>query len=196
MNGHPDMRRASFFISSLVMALWSFSSAPPRALALNEEEVEYPAKLAFLYNFAKFVEWPAGSFHSPGAPLVICIAGRDPFSPRAERELRTRTVLGHPIEIRTIRAIAAVGVCSIVFVPITEQDQADNILRELRGSSTLTVGETVGFAERRGILNLMIEGNRLRFEINLLAAERAGLKISSKLLSLAKIVTDEQLRTQ
>jgi hypothetical protein len=180
--------------SFLLVVLWIFSSGLPGALALDEEEVEYPAKLAFLYNFAKFVEWPVGSYNSASAPLVICIAGRDPFGSQTESELRTRAVLGHPIEIRTIRATETLSVCSMVFVPITEQSQADSILRRLRGSNVLTVGETVGFAARGGMINLTIEGNRLHFEINPLAAERAGLKISSKLFSLAKIVTDDQVR--
>jgi hypothetical protein len=166
------------------------------ALALNGEDVEYPAKLAFLYNFAKFIEWPSGSSRYPGAPFVICIAGHDPFSPGTENDLRTRTVLGHPIEIRPLPAINTLNVCSMVFIPATEKDQADNILRGLKGSSTLTVGETEGFAARGGIINLTIEGNRLHFEINRLAAERAGLKIRSKLFSLAKIVTDDQRRPQ
>lgn len=193
MNGHPPrIRRASLLAAFLIIVLWIFSSAPQRAVAMNEDDVEYPAKLAFLYNFAKFIEWPPGSYRSPGAPLVICIAGRDPFSQSVEDQLRTRTVSGHPIEIRALPATDALSVCRMVFIPITAKDRADNILRGLRGSSTLTVGETEGFATRGGIINLTIEGNRLRFEINQLAAERAGLKISSRLFSLAKIVTDDQ----
>jgi hypothetical protein len=176
----------------LMIALCIFSSAPPRALALNDEDVEYPAKLAFLYNFAKFIEWPPGSYDYPSAPFVICIAGHDPFSPGTENELRTRRVLGHPIEIRALRSTDGLSACSMLFIPFTEKDQADNILRGLRGSSTLTVGETEGFAARGGIINLTVEGNRLHFEINQLAAKRAGLKISSKLFSLAKIVADDR----
>jgi len=78
----------------------------------------------------------------------------------------------------------------MVFVPVTERDQAAKIIRDLKGSSTLTVGETEGFAGLGGIINLTVEGNNVHFEINQLAAQRAGLKISSKLLSLAKIVGD------
>jgi hypothetical protein len=190
MNRPPPSRRVPQFISFLMMVLWLFYSAPLRAFALNDEAVEYPAKLAFLYNFAKFIEWP-NSYLQPGAPFVICIAGHDPFSPGAENELLTRTVSGHPIEIRTLRETDVLGICSILFIPITEKDQAGKILRELKAANTLTVGETGGFAARGGIINLTVEGNRLHFEINMRAAERAGLKISSKLFSLAKIVTDD-----
>ena len=192
INGHPHKRCAAFFI----VILWIFSTVPPRALALNEDEVEYPAKLAFLYNFAKFIEWPLGSYRFPGAPFVICIVGHDPFHEDDESDLRTRTVSGHPIEIRTLRVTDTLSGCNMAFIPLTEKDQADKILRGFKGSSTLTVGETDGFAARGGIINLTVEGNRLRFEINQLAAERAGLKISSKLFSLAKIVTDDQRRPQ
>lgn len=193
MNYYPHKRRASLIIAFLV--LWVSSTVLPRARALNGEDVEYPAKLAFLYNFAKFIEWPPGSYRSPSAPFVICIAGHDPFGSGPENDLRTRTVLGHPIEIRPLPA-NALSVCSIVFIPVTEKDQADSILRGLRGSSVLTVGEADGFAVQGGIINLTVEGNRLHFEINQLAAERASLKISSKLFSLAKIVTEDQRRPQ
>jgi len=192
INGHPHKRSASIFI----VILWIFSTAPPRALAQSDEEIEYPAKLAFLYNFAKFIEWPPGSYHSPVAPFVLCVFGRDPFSPGSESDLRAHMVLSHPIEVRILRATDTLSACNIAFIPVTEKDQTDNILRGFKGSSTLTVGETQGFAARGGIINLTLEGNRLRFEINQMAAERAGLKISSKLFSLAKIVTDDQRRPQ
>ena len=158
---------------------------------MNEETVEYPVKLAFLYNFTKFVEWPPASYRAPGAPLVICIVGHDPFSPDIEGELRSRTVGSHPIEVRTLRPSDIMSVCHMVFVPATEKDDAARIVSILNGSSTLTVGESEGFAVRGGIINLMAEGNKLHFEVNLLAADRAGLKISAKMLALARIVHDE-----
>ncbi len=155
------------------------------------ETVEYPVKLAFLYNFTKFVEWPSDSFRNPDAPLVICIVGNDPFNPSIEGELRSRTVGSHPIEVRTLRTSDILSVCHMVFVPVTAEDQATKVVRGLKGSSTLTVGETEGFAVLGGIINLTVEENKLHFEVNLLAAERAGLKISAKMLALAKIVQDE-----
>jgi len=181
----PRIRRASFFI----VACWLVWNASPEALS-NTESVEYPVKLAFLYNFTKFVEWPPDSYRDAGAPLPICIVGRDPFSPDLEGELRTRTVAGHPIEVRTLRPTDTLSVCHMVFIPVTEKDQADKILKGLKGSSILTVGESEGFAALGGIINLTVEGNTVHFEVNQLAAERAGLKISSKLLSMAKIVKE------
>jgi hypothetical protein len=187
----PRIRRASFFI----VACW-FLLNPVNAVSVNEENLEYPLKLAFLYNFTKFVEWPSDSFHDQGASLAICVIGNDPFSPDLEAELRTRTVGSHPVEIKTLRSNDPLNVCHMVFVPVTEKSQAARIVSGLKGSSTLTVGEIEGFAVQGGIINLTVEENKLHFEVNPLAAERAGLKISSKLLSMAKIVKEQVDRTK
>ena len=162
---------------------------PATGLSVNEDTIEYPLKLACLYNFTKFVEWPAGSYSGPGASLAICIVGDDPFNPKLEGELSTRSVEGHPVEVRTLKRKDSLSACHLVFVPFTEETQAARIVNGLKGSSTLTVGESEGFAEMGGIINLTVEGNMLHFEVNTLAADRAGLKISSKFLSMAKIVS-------
>jgi hypothetical protein len=177
-------------IAFLLVVFCIFSNASPKAISQSEEGVAYPVKLAFLYNFTKFVEWPSASYRDAGAPLVMCIAGRDPFSHDLEQELRTRTAGGRMVEVRTLKPTDALSGCQIVFVPVTEKDQ-DRIVRDLNGSSTLTVGETEGFATRGGVINLTVEENKVHFEVNELAADRAGLKISSKLLGIAKIVKEQ-----
>jgi len=153
--------------------------------------VEYPVKLAFLYNFTKFVEWPVGSFRDAGAPMTICIVGDDPFSSNLESELRTRTVGGHPVEVNRLKPTDTLSTCQMVFVPFTAKNQSVRIVKGLKGANTLTVGEAEGFATLGGMINLTVEGNKLHFEVNLDAAERAGLKISSKLLSMARIVKEQ-----
>src|ERR1700722_9858066 len=105
--------RQAFF---LIFVCCLFLNASPRAFSMNEETVEYPVKLAFLYNFTKFVEWPDDSYRSPRSPLTICIVGNDPFSPAIEAELRTRTVGSHPIEVKMLRR-SDMSACQIVFVP-------------------------------------------------------------------------------
>jgi hypothetical protein len=145
-------------------------------------------KLGFLYNFAQFVRWPSDAFGSPNAPLMICVAGRDPFDPSIEQELRSRTVGGHPVEIKRLKATDDPKVCHMIFVRGGDKRAAARILASQKGSNTLTVGETQGFADRGGLINLIIENKKLRFEVNLDAAEQTRLKISSKLLALAKIV--------
>ena len=175
---------------SFIIVCWFFFNVFPGALWLNGESVEYPVKLAFLYNFAKFVEWPADSYSNPGAPLSICIVGHDPFSSDIEDELQTRKAWGHPVQVLTLRPAETLSACHMVFIPITEKDQA-KVVRSLKGSSTMTVGETEGFAAMGGVINLTVEKSEVHFEVNRLAADRAHLKISAKLLSLAKIVTDQ-----
>jgi hypothetical protein len=179
------IRRASFFI----IACWLYCRAP-QALSLKGEGVEYPLKLAFLYNFTKFIEWPPDSYRDPRTPFAICIVGRDPFSADIESDLRTRIVGSRPVEVLALRSTDTLSACHIVFIPVSEKNQAYKIVKDLIGSSTLTVGETEGFAESGGIINLTVAGNKVHFEINQLAAQRAGLKISSKLLDLAKSVTE------
>jgi hypothetical protein len=175
---------------SVIILCWFFFNASPEGFPLNAESAEYLLKLAFLYNFAKFVEWPADAFRSPDAPLAICIVGHNPFSLDVENELRTRPVGGHPVEFVVAKPTDTLNMCHIVFIPVTEKDQAARIVRSLKGSVALTVGESEGFAVRGGMVNFTVEGGKVRFEINRHAADRAGLKISSKLLSLANVVTE------
>jgi hypothetical protein len=169
---------------------WLLFNAFPAGFPLNGETVEYPVKLAFLYNFAKFVEWPAGSYTSPGASLAICVVGHDPFDADIEEGLRTRNARGHPIRVQRLGLADRLTLCQMVFIPVTEKDRAGEIVRSLKGSNVLTVGETEGFAAMGGVINLTIERSGVHFEINRLAADRAHLKISSQLLSLARIVTE------
>jgi len=179
-----------FFLLTLVSSL--ILNASLTALAMSEDSAEYPVKLGFLYNFTKFVEWPAESYRDAGAPLTICIVGHDPFSAELEAELRTRKVGDHPVEVKAPKTTDSLSGCHIVFVPVTEKDHVDKIMKEVEGSSSLTVGESEGFAVMGGVINLFVEENKVHFEVNPLAAERARLKISSKLLTMAKIVKEQR----
>lgn len=186
-NGSRRIRRTFFFI----IACCLFLDAAPTARSQNDERAEYPLKLAFLYNFTKFVEWPRNSSRNASAPLEICVVGKDPFNDELERELQTRTAGGRPVKIKTLQPGESLKECQMVFVPVTEKKKAARVLAGLNGSSALTVGESEGFAGIGGMINLTVEESKLHFEVNPAAAERAGLKISSKLLSLAKIVRDQ-----
>jgi hypothetical protein len=176
-------------VSLIVIICWCLFNVSS-ALSLNGESAEYPVKLAVLYNFTKFVEWPADSYSYPSAPLAICVVGHDPFSPDMEKGLQIRKAGEHPIQVLTLKPSETLRTCHMVFIPVTEKDQAGKIVRSLKGSSILTVGEADGFAAMGGVINLTVENSGIHFEINRLAAERAHLKISVQLLSLAKIVTE------
>ena len=176
---------------SVVIVCWFLSNTSPNALSQSMGGAEYPLKLGFLYRFTKFIEWPSDSFRSPDTPFAICIVGHDPFSLDIENEFRTQSVEGHPVQVLALKRTDTLSVCHIVFIPVTEKNQAAEIVRSLKGSRVLTVGESEGFAARGGIINFTIAGGSVRFEINRVAADRVGLKISAKLLSLAKIVTEQ-----
>lgn len=178
------IRRACVF-SIACGLLWC---ASPRAHSQSDGTAEYPVKLAFLYNITKFVEWPADAFRDPTAPLVICVVGADPFRADLEEELRKRTVGGRPIDLKRVPPSDNLRACHMAFVPAAEGKRATKIVADLEGASILTVSETAGFAERGGMINLTVEKNNLRFEINLGAAKQNRLTISSKLLALARIV--------
>ncbi len=160
------------------------------ARAQNEASSEYRVKLAFLYNFAQFVEWPADAFPDPGSPLKICVVGNNPFSGAIEQSLRGRAVGGHPLELKTLSPQEDPRGCQLIFVRATEMKSAARIFALMRGSSTLTVGEAPSFAARGGVINLVREENKLRFEVNIKAVSQTRLKLSSKLLALARIVNN------
>jgi len=161
---------------------------PFRAPAQGSDDAEYRVKLAFLYHFTQFIEWPPEAFSDAAAPLMICVAGPDPFAGEMEQGLRGRTTNGHPIQIKRLKPNDDLKDCHMIFVRSSERKAASKILSALKGSSTVTIGESTDFVTGGGIINLTLDQNKLRFEINLEAATQTRLKISSKLLSLAKIV--------
>ena len=157
---------------------------PAQAQISSSEE--YRLKLAFLYNFAKFVEWPAASFPGPQAPLNICIMGRDPFDSELERQVAARSLNGHPVTIRTLKSSDDPTGCHLVFLPVSSDSSLAAVLRRLDGSA-ISVGESAGFVARGGVVNFVIEGTVLRFEVNLSASQRIRSRISSRFLALARI---------
>jgi hypothetical protein len=158
-----------------------------------ESATEYQVKAAFLFNFAKFVEWPPEAFASADASLQICVLGQDPFGHDFEEVIADKTVNGHRLEVIHPSGVPQAKACQLIFVASSDKQQVRDILRGLRGASVLTVGDMTGFARMGGIINFVLDESRVRFEINVKAAERAHLKISARLLTVAKtIVTDEE----
>jgi hypothetical protein len=158
------------------------------AEALSQPVDEYQVKAAFLYNFAKFVEWPPQAFRNASAPLAICILGPNPFGRSLEEAVDGKVVEDRKLVVRQFADIRQVNGCHILFVSSPERKSLRAILGDLKESGVLTVGETEGFTAEGGVISLQLEGDRVRFEINLDAAGRQKLRISSKLLSLARIV--------
>ena len=148
---------------------------------------EYPVKAAFLFNFAKFVEWPNDTFKGPEDPIAICVLGQNPFGGALEDIVRNKTVSNRPFVVRDVPNAQQASKCQIVFIAASERKHSRSILEELKGRSILTVGEAEDFTANGGIIDFKLKDARVRIEIDAGAADRAKLRISSKLLSLAEI---------
>jgi hypothetical protein len=159
--------------------------------AAPQAPTEYQIKAAFLYNFVKFVEWPPETLPGNRAPIVVAVLGKDPFGSALDDVILGKVVDGHPIQILRTNSMQDLKACQIAFISPSEVKRLPEILVGLRGSSVLTVGEADHFAQLGGMIQFTLEGNKVRFAINVDAAERARLKVSSKLLSLATVVHDE-----
>jgi hypothetical protein len=149
---------------------------------------EYEIKAAFLFNFTKFVEWPATSFADTKAPIVLGIIGKDPFGRSLDGLVEGQLVQGRGIIVRRERPGEYLRSSQIVFIESSEKDHVPQILASLQGLSVLTVSDIQGFAESGGIIQFVIEDDRVRFVVNLEAASKARLKINSKLLALARVI--------
>lgn len=153
---------------------------------------EYEVKAAFLLNFAQYVEWPPEVFLTPTAPIVIGILGNDSFGRTLDQTIRGETVKGRPIAIHRSKQIENLKHCHLLFISKSEKGRLNQIFGSLAGKHCLTVGETDRFVHNGGIINFRFQKADIRFEINLEAARRSGLTISSKLLRLAIVIGSER----
>ena len=157
-----------------------FASASVVVPHAQEISQEYQIKAAYLYNFLKYVDWP----EPINRTFMICVAGQNPFGSVLDGLTSNERVRGNPVKTQIILGFEP-G-CDVIFTPRTSNIPA--YLQGAAGMPILTVGETPRFIEQGGIVNFFLENGKVRFEINRNAAERAGLRFSSRLLQLAKIV--------
>jgi len=169
----PPSRWASLLVLALVGAA--------RVAPAQDISPEYRVKAAYLYNFVRFVEWPSAD---SSAPLTICVAGRNPFGPVLDGLVSGEMVNARRLATKVI--LEPARDCSVVFVP--EGATTGAYLRAAQGQPVLTVGESSTFIAQGGMVRFYIDGRNVRFEINPAAADQAGLRISSRLLQLARIV--------
>jgi YfiR/HmsC-like len=155
-----------------------------RAQAFNE----YQVKAAFLYTFAKFVEWLPPASTSPSAAVTICVLGEDPFGNFLDDAIRGKTVGDRPLAVHRLTRLPVAHECQILFIAESERNRMPVLLASVTTDGLLTVGDTAEFAAQGGIIGLQLDGDRIRLRVNLIAAEKAKLRISSRLLSLATIV--------
>lgn len=169
------------------------------ALTLNAQNTsgsaEYLIKAGFIYNFANLVQWPSSSFAQPDSPIVIVILGEDHFGTTLDRALDGKKVNARSFVIKRAKSISELQKtlgpqkdCQILYVSSSEMPHLSDAIQMLKGVPVLTIGETPGFARNGGIINLILEDNKVRFEVNVAAAKEADLNISSRLLALARII--------
>lgn len=175
---------------ALLILLVVFFTGWSTVHSLAAPDDEYSVKAAFLYNFAKFVEWPATAFNDPNDPLVICVLGQDPFGSGLD-ELQGKSAGKRTIAIRRFKSARDLGRCHIVFVSRPATGSVQDTCRSLGNNAVLTVSDIDHFAQLGGMIGLSTVENKIRFSINLKVAEQAGLKLSSQLLKLATIVESE-----
>ena len=159
--------------------------APAVAAPPSETEV----KAVFLFNFSQFVAWPTTAFASSEAPLVIGVLGHDPFGTALDSVVTGERAGSHPLIVRRFRDVSEIGNCHILYIDRSESTHLNDILKAVRGHSTLTVSDSERAAERGVMIDLATDNHRIRLQINLAEAEASGLTLSSKLLRPSQIVT-------
>jgi hypothetical protein len=149
---------------------------------------EYQVKAVFLFNFSRFVEWPASAFPNATASFVVCVFGHDPFGADLDEVVKGESVNGRPLVVRRVQSMAEAGDCQILFIHQSEGERLDEVLSALGHRSTLTVSDLPGSAQRGVMIRLVTEQGRVRMRINVDSARAAELTISSNLLRSAEIV--------
>lgn len=159
------------------------------AVYADQSPTEYQVKAAFLFNFLKFVEWPDDPGADPHGKWVIGFIGESPIGDELTRLAEGKNVLGRELQVKKFQAADNLRACNILFIGTMEKKHLATILEELRGSSVLTVADMDNFIGSGGMIQFVVEDARVRVAIDAGAAGRARLKVSSKLLSLARVVT-------
>ena len=151
---------------------------------------EYQVKAAFLFNIAKFVEWPERSFTGPEAPFIFGILGDDPFGNDIDA-VKKRSINGRNVQVRRFKELQEVTNCNVLFISSSETVRIETILQRLGKTGMLLVSDINRFADRGGMINFVVQDNRVGFKINIDAVSRAGITIHSRVLNMAIIVHDE-----
>lgn len=174
-------------VCAFLISFW-FSSM---VLAQREQFNLLEVKAADLYKFASFVEWPDGSFSEPKAPITIGVLGKDPFGRLLDALVRGETAKGRSFTVKRFDSLEELEFCHILFVCSSEKKRWPAIREKIKNMAVLTVGDFDKFASSGGVISFILVKNTVQFEINNKVAERAGLKISSKLLRLGRPIQEE-----
>ena len=181
------MTRNSVIAMRLLLVVALFPSAPQ--VASGQTVSAATVKAAFLYNFAKFAGWPAAVL-TPGQRIALCVVGDIAVADALDQTIRGRIVEGHELSVQVLNADDQIRSCHLLYVDGHDRARAAQLIEALKSSPVLSVSDAAGFAERGGVAQLILEGDRMRFAINPTAADRVRVKLSSKLLGLAAIVKE------
>ena len=179
--GRRRVAAAGMLIAALLLGYGSGSGH-----AESSASLEYKVKGAFLLNFARFTKWPAEVFAAANSPLTVGIVGDAPFGSAIDELVAGESIGERPIVVKRMKPTDDLSQCQVLFIP--RSVNAGELLKRLGGTGVLTVGESDGFLETGGVIQFVVEQNRVRFEVNNGAAHRARLELSSQLLKLAKMV--------
>jgi hypothetical protein len=161
-----------------------------RLPAQSMPDKEYQVKAIFLFNFTKFVAWPTSSFPDAQTPLVVGILGNDPFTSYFDEIVKGEKVGDRPIKVVRYANLEEVKDCQILYVSKSETQRLDDVIDSLKKQHTLTVGESDLFSKHGGMISMVVKNGKVRIQINPKAAENAGITVSSKLLRICDIVTE------
>lgn len=185
-SGKP--RRSGAAAIGVCAALFASLSIGPYAYAQRAAS-EYEVKAAYLYNFGKFVVWPEKSAPKQGEPFEICVLGEDPFGSALDSAVLGETIGGKGVAIKRISNPQNSGHCRVLFISTSEAARLPEILAAVDKASVLTVSDMPQFSQRGGMIEFVLDGNRVRFAVNVTNAEDAGLNLSAALLKVAVRVT-------
>lgn len=173
---------------SAMVAMVCILALPALLAAQPSKPSEYQVKAAYIYNFGKFVRWQASAAANRGGPFTICVLGDDPFGSILQSTLAGETIGGIPVTIKRVPRPQDATNCRILFLNAAEEIHLQTILAALGKASVLTVSDMPDFSKRGGMIQFVMQGDRVRFEINRASAENAGLILDSELLKVATSV--------
>ena len=184
MRDHNDRVRRGLAL----LVAWTLASGLPAVHTAAAALSEYEAKAGFLYHFGQFVEWPATAVNGHDHPFIIGVLGADPFGSVLDEMIEGKTIHARPVVVKRFWRIEDAASSHILFISASEEYRLPYILAILGRASVLTVSELERFAEQGGMIALRMVGRKVRFDINIDATARVGLKMSSQLLKLARVI--------
>ena len=158
---------------------------PPQLKAQDPKPTEYQVKAVYLFNFARFVAWPGRIAAAGREPFNVCVLGQDPFGPSLDATVSGETIDGVHVAVKRISQPPEAMSCRVLFISSSEDGHLKEILTALDKRSVVTVSDIPWFARSGGMIQFLLEGNRVRFEVNVAALDHAGLSLSSEVLKLA-----------